>query len=233
MLVNLAEQCNAVLPEWEKATLGTSSQGAAALPDIFPRDGESGTLRLVRTACKALQKHGSEQSGRPEDFAAFCTSKNIEIPLATFCRNRLNILFFNATGVYFLSSTMKEFFFFHTTNRLLQAVAADIEGGRIPGGLSRTWPHWEARHRYTLAYLVQSSSYFADVVVVVVFYAMQKMPLHLSAALRVHSPMQASHRQQCRSRRADPNERVNDVTSPVGSCRLVAGMHSSSIVLGK
>ena len=56
-----------------------------------------------------------------------------------------------------------------------------------------------------------------------------------------------SHRQQCRSRRANPNERVNDVTSPAGrdlqlaecvvhwiycsrSCRLVAGMHSTSFV---
>ena len=61
------------------------------------------------------------------------------------------------------------------------------------------------------------------------------------------------HRQQCRSRRANPNQRVNDVTSPAGrdlqladhaecvvhwiycsrSCRLVAGMHSTSFVLGK
>ena len=62
LVVNLAEQCNAVLLEWEKATLGNVGQGAAALSGIFPRSSESGTLRLVRTACKALQKHGNEQS---------------------------------------------------------------------------------------------------------------------------------------------------------------------------
>ena len=166
MLVNLAEQCNAVLAEWEKATLGTSSQGAAALPGISPRGSESGTLCLVRTACKALQKHGSEQSGRPEDFAAFCASKNIEIPLATFRGNRFNILFINSAGVYFLSSTMKEFLSFHATNRLLQAVAADLKvdaylvGCRALGLIEKlvTAPLWR--------YLVQSSSSFTDVVVV-------------------------------------------------------------------
>ena len=69
-----------------------------------------------------------------------------------------------------------------------------------------------------------------------------------------YTSTQRKHRQQYRSRWANPNERVNDVTSPAGrdlqlaecvvhwiyccvvqsrSCRLVAGMHSTSFVLGK
>ena len=73
LIVNLAEQCNAVLSEWEKTSLSTqpnTRQGATALPGSTQR--ESGTLRLVRTACKSFQKHGSEQPGRMDEFAAFC-----------------------------------------------------------------------------------------------------------------------------------------------------------------
>ena len=72
---------------------------------------------------------------------------------------------------------------------------------------------------------------------------------HLSQ-LKYKSEVKKTHRQQSRSRRANPNERVIDITSPDGcdlqlaecvvhwiycsrSCRLVAGMHSTSFVLGK
>ena len=72
----------------------------------------------------------------------------------------------------------------------------------------------------------------------------------MRAAWRKREREKKRHRQQNWSRRANPNERVNDVTSPAGrdlqlaecvvsciessrSCRLVAGMHSTSFVLGK
>ena len=129
LVVNLAEQCNAVLSEWEKTSLSTqpnTRQGATALPGSTQR-GESGTLRLVRTACKSFQKHGSEQSGRMDEFAAFCQSKGIEtVPLASYRGNRFNIIFFNAAGVYFLAPLMVEFLSVRATNRLLQAVQADL-----------------------------------------------------------------------------------------------------------
>ena len=72
--------------------------------------------------------------------------------------------------------------------------------------------------------------------------------LHDGACAKLVLLPQTEHRQQCRSKRANPNERVNDVTSrPAAicswlsvlciessrSCRLAAGMHSTSFVLVK
>lgn len=69
LLVNLAEQCNAVLREFELIHLhqGDTQQSS-----------ESGTIRLIRTACKAFEKHGCEKSGKMVDFAEWSVSQGIE-----------------------------------------------------------------------------------------------------------------------------------------------------------
>lgn len=46
------------------------------------RKSEPGVIRTIRTACKALSKHGSEQSGVYQPFIAFLKSHGI-------CRNPL------------------------------------------------------------------------------------------------------------------------------------------------
>ena len=54
-------------------------------------------------------------------------SKGVDyLPLATFRGNRLNILFHNAAGVFFLQDHLASFFEeYSTENSLLEAVAAD------------------------------------------------------------------------------------------------------------
>ena len=53
LVLNLAEQCNSVLTEWEIVALDGDKHGAATLPGSSAHSTESGTLRLIRTACKA------------------------------------------------------------------------------------------------------------------------------------------------------------------------------------
>ena len=88
MLVNLAEQCNSVLREFE-ASHSDSSTSSSSTSD----KGECGTIQLIRGACKAFERHGSEQSGRMVDFATFANGKGIpKLPLTAFKGNRFNVL---------------------------------------------------------------------------------------------------------------------------------------------
>eukprot|EP00117_Sycon_ciliatum_P048351 scpid60247/ scgid34434/ len=126
MLVNLAEQCNAVLREYESSQV----EGEAAKSSE-----EAGAIRLIRTACKAFERHGSEKAGRMVDFATFCASRGITaLPLAAFRGNRFNILFFDAAGVHFLKALMTEYCSFAEKNRLIEAVAKDLDDQRYLAG---------------------------------------------------------------------------------------------------
>ena len=54
----MADTASSVLRYWETTNvISTTGSG------VIVRKSESGTVRLVRTACKTLSKHGSEQSG--------------------------------------------------------------------------------------------------------------------------------------------------------------------------
>ena len=118
MLVNLAELCNAVLKEFEQ----TETEQA----DV-DKTSEAGSLRLVRTACKAFERHGSEKAGRMVDFATYAATKGVEkLPLTSFRGNRFNVIFYDVAGVYFLAPVMSEYCSFAERNRLLDAVAADL-----------------------------------------------------------------------------------------------------------
>ena len=86
-----------MLLEFEASATQTSQTATATLP----RSCESGTIRLIRTACKAFERHGSEQSGRMVEFAESARSNGIKgsLPLVCFRGNRYNILFFDAAGI--------------------------------------------------------------------------------------------------------------------------------------
>ena len=117
-IVGLADQAQECLGKWEK-------QSSAAMPDST----EVGTVRLVRTACKALEAHCCEQSGSHTQFKAYLHGQGIDaIPLARFVGNRFNILFVNAGGVYYLRKHMELFYdkVLGTPNRLHIAVRADL-----------------------------------------------------------------------------------------------------------
>ena len=66
LLVFLAEQCSATL--WEFESLLDPSKGAALLPGHTVNSAEPGALRLVQTAFKAFEKHGSEKAGKMVKF---------------------------------------------------------------------------------------------------------------------------------------------------------------------
>ena len=55
MIVNMAETIAESLKLFEKAHMDGTQQSEV----------ESGTIRLVRTACKAFEKRGNEKSGYP------------------------------------------------------------------------------------------------------------------------------------------------------------------------
>jgi len=63
VIVRMADTAASVLCHWEATTV-LSDAGSG----VIVKKSESGTVRLIRTACKALSKHGSEQSGVYQSF---------------------------------------------------------------------------------------------------------------------------------------------------------------------
>ena len=59
--------------------------------------GESGTLWLIRTTCKAVQTHGCEESGRISHFHTFLREEFgfYIVPFVPFKGNQFNVLFYN------------------------------------------------------------------------------------------------------------------------------------------
>ena len=87
--------------------------------------GESGTLRLIRNTCKAVQTHGWEKSGLISDFYTFlCEEVGFSnVPFIPFKGNRFNVLFYNRGVLYFLYNNLKHFFESVTDeNKLLKGV---------------------------------------------------------------------------------------------------------------
>ena len=131
LLVGMADVSSSTLLQWE-LTHFEGTVGAAALFGSTTRQSESGIVRLVRTACKALCKHGSEQSGVYQPFTAFLATNSIKKnPLVSFRGNRFNIVFYDAGALYYISEQVVRFFneVWQTPNQLLKAVHSDI---RIP-----------------------------------------------------------------------------------------------------
>ena len=128
LLVGMADTASSALLEWE-LTHFKESVGAAALFGINKKS-ESGVIRLIRTACKALCKHGNEQSGVYQPFTSFLESKGIKKnPLVSFRGNRFNIVFYDAGALYYITEHVTSFFseVWQTPNQLLKAVYSDIQ----------------------------------------------------------------------------------------------------------
>ena len=126
VLVGMADAASATLCQWES----THFEGAPVQTCALKRKSESGIVRLIRTACKALSKHGSEQSGVYLPFTSFLSSNGIKRnPLASFRGNRFNILFYDAGAVFYISDLVIKFFkeVWQTPNQLLRAVLSDIQ----------------------------------------------------------------------------------------------------------
>ena len=128
VLVGMADIASSTLLLWENAHF-ESVVGAAAAIGGYTKS-ESGIVRLIWTTCKAMGRHGSEQSGVYQPFTTFLKANNIlRNPLAPFRGNRFNILFYDAGVIYLLSSLIKKFLIevWQTPNKLLRTVLADVQ----------------------------------------------------------------------------------------------------------
>lgn len=126
VVVGIADTTSSVLLRWESAHFDKTVGAATTCP--FTRKSESGIVRLIRTVCKALCKHGSEQSGVYQAFTLYLASNVIKRnPLASFRGNRFNILFYDAGVLY--HKLFQSFFqsVWQTPNQLLRAVYSDIQ----------------------------------------------------------------------------------------------------------
>ncbi|KAK3096973.1 hypothetical protein FSP39_005288 [Pinctada imbricata] len=87
----------------------------------FSKKTESGTTRLIRTACKAFSYQGDPKSGCHGPFMSFIkeflTENNFQsLPLTPFKGNRFNILFHNAGVIYLFHKKMTDFLKDHGSN---------------------------------------------------------------------------------------------------------------------
>ena len=75
VIVGMADTASSTLHQWETSHFDHCSGGSQLCPGpVLVRKSESGTVRLIRTACKALCKHGSEQSGVYQPFTNYLKS---------------------------------------------------------------------------------------------------------------------------------------------------------------
>ena len=128
LLVGMADTASSTLLRWEAIHFEESPSQPSG--SKFTQKSESGSVRLIRTACKALSKHGSEQSGVYQPFSTFLASNGIKRnPLASFRGNRFNILFYDAGAVFYVSDQVRKLLkeVWQTPNQLLRAVLSDIQ----------------------------------------------------------------------------------------------------------
>ena len=69
-IVCLADHAESALHEWEKVHFPSKEYGSMSLPQLRPTD-DCPTRRRMRTAMKALEKHGYEAAGTVAEFRTF------------------------------------------------------------------------------------------------------------------------------------------------------------------
>ena len=166
-IVGLVDQAETALKVWDKLLYGDEKVGSIKHGGYSK--GESGTYRLVRTVCKAVQAKGCERSGRAVSFADYVRGQGVEsVPLAPFVGNRFNILFHNGGGVLLLYDQLKSFFeWTKEENKLLKAVHYDLEvmsfvaGCRALGLIDKfvTGPLWRVIENKDVSVLGMSEKY--------------------------------------------------------------------------
>ena len=62
---------------------------------------ECGTFRLLRTACKAFEEHGSDEAGVASHSDPFPKGKEEDLHLVSWRGDRINIAFYNAAALYY------------------------------------------------------------------------------------------------------------------------------------
>ena len=128
-MVALADCASEALLEAERCLLEKGEKvGAQKVAPSFCSVKESGTVRLIRTACNAIHKHGSQKAGVHIYFTQYLRDEGVNsMPLASFRGNRFNIIFYDAAGIYFLHEKLKVFLeSYSAKNQLLTAVLADL-----------------------------------------------------------------------------------------------------------
>ena len=128
-LVGLADQTEASLKTWNRLLYDDRPVGSLANAGYSKV--ESGTLRLIRTTCKAVRTHGCEKSGCISDFYIFlCEEIGFSnVPFIPFKGNWFNVLFYNGDILYFLYNHLKNFFeSVKDQNKLLKAVYSHLQG---------------------------------------------------------------------------------------------------------
>ena len=117
LVVNMAKHVSESLRLFEQAHLDDTQNNSG-----------SGTVRLIRTACKAFEKRGDEKSGYPLQFNTYLNQNGVEKnPLIHFRGNRFNVVFANGARVFYLHKHIVNFLTnsLGTPNRLLKAVLDD------------------------------------------------------------------------------------------------------------
>ncbi len=96
LVVNMAEHSS------ESLTLIEPNFELPTTEYAFSNKSESGTVRLIRTACKAFERRGDEKSGCPLQFSTYLKRKDVSCELLHFRGNRFNIIFANGARVFYL-----------------------------------------------------------------------------------------------------------------------------------
>ena len=127
-VVGLADQSESALKVFDKLLYQDTPVGSLVAGGSGYNNGDSGTTRLIRTLCKAVEDHGCEKSGRMVDFNLALEQDGIsKNPLAQFRGNRFNIIFYNGGAAYYLHKTCINFFANNDENNLLKAVSQDLK----------------------------------------------------------------------------------------------------------
>jgi hypothetical protein len=97
-------------------------------------------VRLIRTASKAFSCGGDAKSGVYGHFTTFSKdflnkNKMKSVPIQRYHGNRFNILFENASYVYFMHEKIKEYLDFDASNRLLLSVKHDVNTDFVLAGV--------------------------------------------------------------------------------------------------
>ena len=121
LVVNMAEHCS------ESLKLIEGNFDRPITNYVMHTKSEPGTIRLIRTACKAFERRGDEKSGCPLQFATYLKRKGVTCKLIHFKGNRFNIIFANGARIYYLHRHISEFLkSWGTPNRLLRAILEDV-----------------------------------------------------------------------------------------------------------
>ena len=129
-LITFAEESNKALLRFESAVMEGESKYA------LPSSGESGTVRLIRTACQAFQKRGNQQAGQSEDFKSYLGELDYPLKLITMEGQRFNVIFYNGGAVYYHREHVSNFINSkYKNNRLLLAVNEDLSNKVFVAGV--------------------------------------------------------------------------------------------------